>query len=360
MTPTLRRRTLLGAAAGFAAPWAAPGAAHAQDAPLKAAWMYVGPVGDLGYSYQHEQSRLAVQQHFGGRVQTSFVENVAEGPDAERVLRSLAQAGNGLVFSTSFGFMNPCERVARQFPRVRFEQATGYKTLPNMAEYNARFYEGRAVCGAIAGHVSRAGVAGYVASFPIPEVVMGINAFTLAARRVNPAFQTKVVWLNTWFDPGKEADAAKALLDQGADILAQHTDSPAAVQVAQARGAHAFGQSTDMSRFGPRAHLTAVVNDWAPYCIARVQAVLDGTWTTGSIWWGMKEGMVVIPPYGPGVTPPVAEAAERVRAGIVAGTLHPFAGPVRDQKGTARVAEGKAISDEELLKMNWYAEGVQA
>ena len=356
MTPTLRRRTLLGAAAGLAAPWAA----RAQGAPFKAAWMYVGPVGDLGYSYQHEQSRLTVQEHFGGRVQTSFVENVAEGPDAERVLRSLAQAGNDLVFSTSFGFMNPCERVARQFPRVRFEQATGYKTLPNMAEYNARFYEGRAVCGAIAGHVSRAGVAGYVASFPIPEVVMGINAFTLAARRINPAFQTKVVWLNTWFDPGKEADAAKALLDQGADILAQHTDSPAPMQVAESRGAHAFGQSTDMSRFGPRAHLTAVVNDWAPYCIGRVQDALDGTWATGSTWWGIKEGMVVLPPYGPGVTPPAAEAAENVKAGIIAGTSHPFDGPVRDQKGTVRIEGGKAISDEELLKMNWYVEGVQA
>lgn len=363
MTPTFRRRSLLGAAAGLAVPLApafAPRAARAQGAPLKAAWMYVGPVGDLGWSHQHDQSRLAVQRHFGGRVQTGFVENVAEGPDAERVLRSLAQAGNDLIFSTSFGFMNPCERVARQFPRVKFEQATGYKTLPNMAEYNARFYEGRAVCGAIAGHVSRAGVVGYIASFPIPEVVMGINAFTLAARRVNPRLQTKVVWLNSWFDPGKEADAAKALLDQGADILAQHTDSPAPMQVAESRGANAFGQSTDMSRFGPRAHLTAVVNDWAPYCIGRVQAALDGTWATGSIWWGMKEGMVVIPPYGPSVTPPAAAEADRVKAGIVAGTLHPFAGPVRDQKGTVRIAEGAAISDEDLLKMNWYVEGVQA
>jgi simple sugar transport system substrate-binding protein len=229
-----------------------------------------------------------------------------------------------------------------------------------MAEYNARFYEGRAVCGTIAGMMSKAGVAGYVASYPIPEVVMGVNAFTLAARKVNPAFKTKMIWVNSWFDPGKESDAAKSLIDQGADILAQHTDSPAVMQTAEARGIYAFGQSSDMARFGPKAQLTSIVDDWAPYCIERVQAVLDGTWKTGSVWWGIKEGMVTLAPWGPAVTPEVKAAAEKVRDGIVAGTLLPFAGPIPDQAGKAKIAAGASIPDDDLLKMNWYVEGVQS
>ena len=285
---------------------------------------------------------------------------MAEGPDAERVIRQLASGGNDMIFTTSFGFMNPAERVAKQFPKVKFEQCTGYKTLPNMAEYNERFYEGRAICGAIAGHVSKTGVAGYVGSVPIPEVVMGINAFTLAAQKVNPNFKTKVIWVNSWFDPGKEADAAKSLIDQGADIICQHTDSPAPMQTAEARGVLAFGQASDMQNFGPKAQLTSIMDNWTPYYIQRAKEAIDGTWKTGSVWLGLKDGMVEMAPYGPGVTDVAREAADKVKAGIIAGTLHPFTGPIKDQKGEEKVAAGATIPDDELLKMDWYVEGVQA
>ncbi len=347
------RRGFVGASAAIAS------GARAAD-PLKIGWVYVGPVGDFGWSYQHDQGRRAVEAALGGAVKTSFVEKVPEGPDAERVIRQLASSGHGLIFATSFGFMNPAERVARQFPSVRFEQATGYKTLPNLAEYNGRFYEGRAVCGTMAGMLSKAGVAGYVGSVPIPEVVMGINAFTLAARKVNPDFKTKVIWVNAWFDPGREADAAKSLIDQGADILCQHTDSPAVMQTAQERRVLAFGQASDMGRFGPDAQVTAIVDDWGPYYIERAKAALDGSWRTQSVWMGMREGLVELAAYGPSVTSEVDKAANAVKAGILGGTLHPFSGPIRDQKGVARVAAGSAMADADLLKMDWYVEGVQA
>jgi basic membrane protein A and related proteins len=362
--PIDRRRLLLGSAAGLCG--SALGASplgslrsRAAEAPLKIGYLYTGPIGDLGYSFQHEQSRLAVQKHFGDKVATHYVENVSEGPDAERVIRQLA-GSDGMVFSTSFGFMNPAERVARQFPNVKFEQATGYKTRPNMAEYNSRFYEGRAISGTIAGHLSKKGLVGYVAPFPIPEVVMGVNAFTLAAQKVNPNFRVKMIWVNSWFDPGKEADAAKSLIDQGADILAQHTDSPAVMQTAEAHGVLAFGQSSDQSRFGPHAHLTSIIDDWSPYCIQQVQAALDGSWKAGSVWWGLKQGMVVMAPYGPAVTPPVRQAADAVKAGIIAGSVQPFAGPISDASGKQRIGAGQVIPDDELLKMNWYVQGVQA
>lgn len=352
-----RRRLLLGTAAVAAG--TRLGAARAA-APLHVGFVYYGPIGDFGWSYQHDQARKALEAALGEAIKVTTVEKVEEGPDAERVIRQLASSGNGLIFTTSFGFMNPAERVARQFPKVKFEQATGYKTLPNMAEYNARFYEGRAVCGTIAGHVSKSGVAGYVGSVPIPEVVMGIDAFTLAAQKVNPNFKTKVIWVNSWFDPGKESDAAKSLIDQGADILCQHTDSPAVMQAAQERHVLAFGQASDMRSFGPDAQLTAIMDNWAPYYIERTKAVLDGTWKTQSVWLGMKEGIVEIAPYGPGVTPAARDAANAVKAGIIAGTFHPFAGPIKDQKGEQKVAAGTTIPDPELLKLNWYVQGVQA
>jgi basic membrane protein A len=269
MTLSIDRRRLLQAAAlgsgGLAL--AARGLtvpARAQTA-LKVGYVYVGPVGDHGWSYQHNQGRLAVEQHFGGKVLTSFVENVSEGPDAERVMRQLATSGHGLVFTTSFGFMNATERVARQFPKVFFEHATGYKRLPNLATYDARFYEGRCVIGTIAGRLTKTGKIGYLGSFPIPEVVQGMNSFTLALRKVNPEASVSVIWVNSWYDPGKEADAAKALIDQGADIIVQHTDSPAALQIAEERGLMAFGQASDMRRFAPTAQLTAIVDNWTNY-----------------------------------------------------------------------------------------------
>lgn len=357
----LKRRTLLlsAAAATAGAGLASRRSARAAE-PLKVGFVYLGPIGDLGWTFQHDQGRLAMQKALGDAVVTQYVENVAEGPDSERVIRQLATSGNKLIYTTSFGYMNPTERVAKQFPDVKFEHATGYKTLPNMANYNARFYEGRAVCGTIAGLMSKKGVCGYVASFPIPEVVMGINAFTLAARKINPNFQTKVIWANTWFDPGKESDAAKSLIDQGADILSQHTDSPAVIQTAESRGVLGFGQSSDMSRFGPKACLTSIVDDWAPYYIERTKEVIAGTWKSGSIWWGMKEGMVELAPWGPSMSPEARTAGDKAKADIVAGKLLPFAGPIKDQKGAVKVADGKAMTDDELLKMNWYVEGVQA
>jgi basic membrane protein A len=359
MTLHLSRRTFLAgtAAASGALLLGGPGRAAT---PLKCAWVYVGPVGDFGYSYQHDLGRKAVAEHYGDKVETSFVEKVAEGPDADRVIRQLATSGEQLIFATSFGFMNSAVRVAKQFPKVKFEHATGYQTLPNLAVYNARFYEGRAVIGTIGGMMTKSGIVGYIASFPIPEVVMGINAFTLAAQKHRPDVQIKVVWVNSWYDPGKEADAAKALIDQGADILAQHTDSPAPLQVAQDRGVHGFGQSSDMHSFAPKAQLTAIVDDWGPYYIGEVKAVMDGTWKTHNVWLGLKEGMVVIAPYGPDVPPDVAQAADKVKEGIIAGTLHPFDGPVTNQAGEVVIAAGKHASDEQLQKMDWYVKGVQA
>jgi basic membrane protein A len=322
--------------------------------------VYVGPIGDYGWTHGHELGRKAVVEHFGDKVATTYVENVAEGPDAERVIRQLASSDHSLVFTTSFGFMNPTVRVARQFPQVKFEHATGYQTAPNLAVYNARFYEGRAVCGAIAGHMSQSGICGYIASFPIPEVVMGINSFTLAAQKVNPDFRVNVVWVNSWYDPGKEGDAAKALIDQGADIISQHTDSPAPLQVAEQRGVHGFGQASDMAAYAPNAQLTAILDDWSEYYIQRVQAVLDDTWETHTVWYGLKEGMVKMAPYGDAVTDEARQAAEAAKEGIIAGTLHPFTGPIENQAGEVMIADGATATDEEMLKMDWWVQGVQA
>ena len=255
--------------------------------------------------------------------------------------------------------MNPTLKVAKRFKDVKFEHATGYQRAPNMSTYNARFYEGRAVCGTIAGHMSKTGVAGYIASFPIPEVVMGINAFTLAARKVNPDFKTKVLWVSSWYDPAKEADAAKALIDQGSDVIAQHTDSPAALQTCEQRGLMAFGQAWDMSNFAPKAHLTAIVNRWGPYYEARVQQLLDGKWEAGDTWWGLKEGVLEMSPYNEVIPADVQAAAEATRTGIIDGSVNPFAGPIKDNAGKERLASG-ALGDGDLHKMDWYVEGVQS
>jgi basic membrane protein A and related proteins len=355
----LSRRALLAASAASSS-LLLPGRRLLAQEPLGVGFAYVGPIGDYGWTHAHDVARRAVEEHFGDQVKTTYVENVAEGPDAERVIRQLASAGNQLIFATTFGFMNPTIRVAKQFPQVKFEHATGYQTAPNVAVYNARFYEGRAVCGAIAGHISESGIVGYIGSFPIPEVVMGINAFTVAMQKVRPDTQVKVVWVNSWYDPGKEGDAAKALIDQGADIICQHTDSPAPLQVAQERGVHGFGQASDMAAYAPQAQLTAILDDWSDYYIERVQAVIDGTWQTHIVWEGLKEGMVKMAPYGPAVTPEAAAAGDAVREGIIAGTLHPFDGPIVNQAGEVVVAEGEHLSDEQMLQMEWWVKGVQA
>ena len=346
------RRTALALAAGLAAAGAA-----AQDDPLKVGFIYVGPVGDFGWSYQHDQGRQAIEAHFGDRVETTFVESVSEGADAERVLRQLAASGHELIFATSFGFMDSVIAVAEQFPEVKFEHATGFKRADNVATYSGRFYEGRAVIGTIAGRLTETNKIGYVASYPIPEVIRGVNAATLAARAVNPEAEMHVVWVNSWYDPPREADAARALIAQGVDVMMQHTDSPAPLQAAENEGLVGFGQASDMHRFGPNAQLTAVIDDWAPYYIKRVQAVLDGTWESQDNWGGIDVGEVVIAPYWNMPYDAAVEAAEVERA-IRLGDMHPFTGPIADREGAVRIAAGETATDAELLSMDWFVEGV--
>lgn len=328
--------------------------------PTKVGFVYVGPIGDHGWTHGHDLGRKAIEAKFGDKVKTSFVENVAEGPDAERVIRQLASSGHDLIFTTSFGYMNPTLKVAKQFPKVKFEHATGYKTAPNVSVYNARFHQGRAVIGTIAGHMSKSGTAGYIASFPIPEVVMGINAFTLAAQKVNPDFKTKVVWVNSWYDPGKESDATKTLIDQGADMITQHTDSPAPLQVAENRGVFGFGQASDMKAYAPRAQLTSIIDDWSDYYIQRTQDVMDGTWKSQNVWDGMKEGMVKMAPYGDAITAAAKADAERVRKGLTDGSMHAFTGPIKNQKGEEVLVAGKRLEDGQMASMDWYVAGVQS
>jgi len=334
----------------------AAGAASAAD-KLKVGFIYIGPIGDHGWTYAHDQGRLAVEEALGDQVETVYVENIPEGPDAERAIERLARQDVGLIFTTSFGYMDPTIKVATRFPDVKFEHATGYKQSENVATYNARFHEGRYVIGQIAAKTSKSGIAGYIASFPIPEVVMGINAFMLGAQSINPDFKVKVVWVNTWFDPGKEADAAKVLIGQGADIITQHTDSTAPLQVAEEEGVHGFGQASDMIHFAPKAQLTAIIDEWGPYYIERAQAVLDGTWESGDSWSGMSAGTVVMAPYT-NMPDDVAAMAMETEAMITSGELNPFAGPIYKQDGTLAVAEGEIMDDGTLAGINWYVQGV--
>ncbi|RWA74632.1 BMP family ABC transporter substrate-binding protein [Mesorhizobium sp.] len=323
---------------------------------LKACWVYTGPIGDFGYSYQHDQGRLEVEKALGDKVETAYLENVSEGPDADRAFERLAREKCKIIFGTSFGFMDAEVKVAKKFPKVMFEHATGYKTGDNLGIYNARFYEGRYVLGQIAAKESKKGLAGYIVSFPIPEVVMGINSFILGAQSINPDFKVKIVWVNSWFDPGKEADAAKALFDQGADIIVQHTDSTAALQVAEERKLHGFGQSSDMIKFAPNAQLTSLTDEWGPYYISRVQAALDGTWKPDNVWLGIKDGAVKLAPFTnmPDDVKAMAEATEKK----IAGGWNPFTGPVSKQDGSPWLKDGEVADDGTLLGMNFYVKGI--
>lgn len=337
---------------------AAEVAAAAMAKKTKACFIYVGPVGDGGWTFQHNVGRLQVEKELGDKVETAFLESVPEGPDAERALERFAREGCNIIFTTSFGYMDQTNTVAAKFPDVKFEHATGFKRgSANVSNYNSKFHEGRYIQGQIAAKVSKTGVAGYIASFPIPEVVMGINAFTLGAQSVNPAFKLKVVWANTWFDPGKEADAAKALIDQGVDIITQHTDSTAPMQVATERGIKAFGQASDMMKFGPTTQLTSIVDDWGPYYVSRVKAVVDGTWSQVDVWGGMKEGHVVMAPYA-NMPDDVKALATETQAKITAGTFNPFTGPVTKQDGTEWLKAGEVADNGVLLGMNFYVNGV--
>jgi basic membrane protein A len=343
----------LAAAAGLA------GTLVASAAPLKVGFVYVGPIGDHGWTYQHEQGRKALEAQMGDKVKTSYVENVAEGADAERVIRDMAKDKYDLVFTTSFGYMNPTVKVARQFPKVMFEHATGYKQDRNLGTYLARTYEGRYVGGFLAARMTKTKKIGYVASFPIPEVIRDINAIQLALNKYNPGTELKVVWVNAWFDPGKESDAANALIDQGADVIFQHTDSPAPIQTAERRGVYAVGYASDMAHFGPKAVLTSIVNNWAPHYLQATQAVIDGTWKPLDFWGGLADGTVELPISDVVPAPVKAEAAQLI-ADIKRGTFKPFTGPIRDQSGVEKIPAGSSATQADLASMNYYVEGLTA
>lgn len=334
------------------------GSAVAED-PTKVGFIYVGPVGDGGWTYEHDQGRLAVEEAFGDKVETIYQENVPEGADAERAITQMALSGADLIFTTSFGYMDPTLNVAEKFPDVKFEHATGYKQADNVSVYSARFYEGRAVQGHIAGNITKSNKIGYIASFPIPEVIRGINSAYLHAKKVNPDVEMSVVWVYTWFDPAKEADAAQALIDQGVDVVLQHTDSTAPQAAAQkAGGVYTFGQASDMAEFGPMPRVSSIIDNWAPYYVARTQAVMDGTWESVSTWDGMDTGMVEIGEITEAVPAEVkAEALAMVEA-IAAGEYKPFTGPINKQDGTVWLAEGETADDGTLAGMNFYVEGI--
>ena len=311
---------------------------------IQVGFIYVGPVGDHGWTYMHDQGRIMAEEHFGDDITTTYVESVKYGPDAERVMTQMAMNGVDIIFATSFGYMEQMLNVAKKFPNVKFEHATGYKTADNMSVYSSKFYEGRYVQGVIAGHMSKEGKAGYIASFPIPEVIRGINAFYLGATSVNPDFDIDVVWVNTWYDPAKEADAAKALINQGADIITQHTDSTAPLSVAEELGIKGFGQASDMISFAPNTQLTSIIDQWGPYYIKRIQAALDGTWESSDTWGGMDTGMVEMAPMT-NMPKDVADIAIKITKQINDGELDPF-----DGKFTVG----------ELLGMSKYLPGIDA
>ena len=329
----------------------------AKAPPLKVAFVYVSPVGEAGWTYQHDLGRREMEKALGDRVRTTVVESVAEGPDAERVMRDLAAQGHGLIFATSFGYLEPALRVAADFPKVKFEHAGGYKTAANLNTYNGRFYEGRYLAGMLAGRASKSGVAGYVAGFPVPEVIQGINAFALGMREANPKAQVRVLWLNTWFDPAREREAALTLIHQGADVLANHSGSPAVAQTAEEMGVKLVAYQSDMRRFAPKAQLTSVVHQWGGHYTQAAKSVLDGTWKPKPVWGGTKDGLVALAPYGEGVGTQWAAAVDARRKAIVAGSFHPFSGRIVDNDGKPRLASG-TMDDAAVATMNWFVEGV--
>ena len=340
----------------------APGQASATAPPVKAGFVYVSPITEAGWTRQHDEGRKAVEAALGSQVKTTFVENVAEGADAERVIRDLAANGHQIIFTPSFGYMEPTLKVAQDFPHVKFESITGYKTAPNVAAANARYYEGRYLAGMAAGRMTKTGVAGYVAGFPIPEVLQGINAFALGMRSVNPQAVVKVVWLDVWFDPPKERDAAMALFNQNVDVIAFHTGSTAVMAAAQERGKMAVAYHSDMRRIGPDAQIVALTHQWGDYYTQRVRAVQQGTWTSASLWGGVREGMIRVGDFGPRVPAAVHKEVLAAQKAIGEGRLQPFrAGktPVRDNEGREVIAAGQALTDPQIQQMNWLVEGVQ-
>ena len=350
--------------AASAPPPAAPAstaasAISAAKGPLKIAFMYVGPVGDGGWTFAHDNARKAVEAEFGDKVQTSIVEKVPEGADAERVLRDLAGQGNGMVFGTSFGFMEPMVKVAKDNPEIKFEHATGYKTAANLSTYDSRTYEGAYMAGVIAGKMTKTNTLGVVASVPIPEVIRNINSFTLGAQSTNPAIKTRVVWVNNWFDPPKETEAATALINGGADVLFQNTDSSAVLQTAEKMGKRGFGWDSDMTKYGPKAHIASAVINWGPYYVKTVRDVLDGKWQPIQSWWGVKEGAIDLVGVASDVPQDAKDKLASVKAGLKNGSFIIWKGPIADQSGKEVLAKDKVADDKFLQSLNFYVKGVE-
>ena len=341
------------------APAAAASAPVAKPEPLKIAFAYVGPVGDGGWTFAHDNGRKAIEKEFGDKVKTSFVENVPESADAERVIRDLAGQGNKLIFGTTFGYMEPMLKVSGDVKDVKFEHATGYKTAENLRTYDSRTYEGAYMAGVIAGKMTKTNTLGVVASIPIPEVVRNINAFTLGAQSSNPKVKTKVVWVNEWFNPPKETEAATSLINGGADVLFQNTDSPAVLKTAQDKGKRAFGWDSDMTAYGPKAHLASAVINWGPYYIKATKDALEGKWTTGGVWWGVKEGAIDIVSIAEDVPAETKAKVEEVKKGLADGTFAIWKGPMVDNTGKEQIAKDVVADDKFLGGLNFYVKGVE-
>ncbi|MCT9809850.1 BMP family ABC transporter substrate-binding protein [Acidovorax sp. Be4] len=343
-----------------AAPAPAPVAeAPAKAEPLKIAFAYVGPVGDGGWSFAHDQARKALEKEFGDKIKTSYVESVPEGPDAERVLRDMAGQGNQLIFGTTFGYMEALQKLAPDFSKVKFEHATGYKTAENVRTYDSRTYEGAYMAGVIAGGMTKTNTLGVVGSVPIPEVIRNINSFTLGAQSVNPKIKTKVVWVNEWFSPPKETEAATSLINGGADVLFQNTDSPAVLKTAQEKGKRAFGWDSDMTAYGPKAHLGSAIINWTPYYTKATNDVLNGTWATGSSWWGVKEGAIDLVSIAEDVPAEIKAKVDAVRAGLKDGSFSIWKGPIAGQDGKPVLAADAVADDKFLSGINFYVKGVE-
>jgi simple sugar transport system substrate-binding protein len=357
MTKISRRTLMKGAGVAALSTLAKP--ALAAD-KVKIGFVFLGPIGDYGWTWAHNKGREQVESELGDKVETIYVENVAEDASAIPVMRDLAQQGCKLIFTTSFGYMDQTVQVAGEFPDVKFEHCTGYKRADNVATYNSKFHEGRAVLGTIAGKISKEGVLGYLGSYKVPEVVLGVNSFCLAAQKQNPKATVKLVMIDSWFDPPKEAAATETLINLGCDIVTTHTDSPGPLQILEQKGLHGFGQGANMSSFAPNAHLTAIEDIWGPYYVERAKAILDGSWKSTDTWDGFKEGTVVISPYSKDVPADVAKLADDVQAGYKAGTYNIFTGPIYDQDGKLRVKEGEVMADADLAVIDWFVKGVES
>lgn len=354
----ISRRTLI-QTAGAAATLTALGRPALAADKVKIGFIFLGPIGDYGWTWAHNQGRLMVDKELGDKVETVYVENVAEDASAIPVIRDLAKQGCKLIFTTSYGYMDQTIAVAKEFPDVKFEHCTGYKRADNVATYNSKFHEGRACLGTISGMMSKSSTLGYLGSYKVPEVVLGVNSFALSAQRKNPNAKVKLVLIDSWFDPPKEAAATQTLINLGCDVVTTHTDSPAALQILEQKGLYGFGQGADMSRFAPHAHLTAIEDNWGPYYVERAKLILDGTWKSTDTWDGFKEGTVKLAPYNKEMPKDVAAASDAVRAGYMDGSFNIFTGPIYDQDGKLRVKEGEVIADKDLAVMDWFVKGVE-